>query len=105
MRNTLPALPTSGGYDRPDIVTSSDEGLWWEGRSYFYTIPYTVVGNEDYFPLQLLMRTNGSSGTGYELTLNQPIDTTDVFVPWIRGTFTLTKPLEDKSETKTIVEN
>lgn len=99
MRNTLAAKPESG-YDI-HIVTPSDEGLWWEGRTYFYTIPYTVEGEKRYFPLQMLMRTNGTSGTGYQLTLNQPIDTAAVFVPWLRGNFNLTKPLEDKSETKT----
>lgn len=101
MRNTVAALPASG-YDIPDIVTPADEGLWWEGRAYFYTIPYTVEGEKRYFPLQLLMRTNGSSGTGYQLTLNQPIDTAAVFVPWLRGNFKFTKPLTDKSETKTV---
>ena len=102
LRNTMTSLPSSGGYNIPDIVTAADEGLWWEGRTYFYTIPYTVKGAKDYFPLQLLMRTNGSAGTGYQLTLNQPIDTAAVFVPWIRGNFNFTKPLENKSETRTI---
>ena len=101
LRNTMSSLPTSGGYDIPNIVTPADEGLWWEGRTYFYTIPYTVEGARNYFPLQLLMRTNGSSGTGYQLTLNQPIDTAGVFVPWIRGYFNFTQPLTDKAETKT----
>ena len=101
MRNTKATLPATG-YDIPDIVTASDEGLWWEGRTYFYTIPYIVEGSEDYFPLQLLMRTNGSDGSGYQLTLNQPIDTADVFVPWIRGNFNFTRPLDNTSETKTI---
>lgn len=100
MRNTLAAKPESG-YDI-HIVTPSDEGLWWEGRAYFYTIPYTIIGAKDYFPLQMLMRTNGSMGSGYQLTLNQPVDTSEVFVPWLRGNFNLTKPLENKSETKTI---
>lgn len=106
LRNRMAALPSSGGYDIPNIVTPADEGLWWEGRTYFYTIPYVVDdGDEnpnDYFPLQLMMRTNGTSGTGYQLTLNQPIDTSGVFVPWIRGNFNFTQPLTDKSETKTI---
>lgn len=99
LRNTVAELPSSG-YDI-HLVTPSDEGLWWEGRTYFYTIPYTVEGEKRYFPLQMLMRTNGTSGSGYQLTLNQPIDTAAVFVPWLRGNFNLTKPLEDKSETKT----
>jgi hypothetical protein len=50
----------------------------------------------------MLMRTNGSMGSGYQLTLNQPIDTAEVFVPWLRGNFNLTKPLDNTSETKTI---
>ena len=100
MRNTKATLPSSGGYDIPNIVTESDEGLWWEGRAYFYTIPYTVEGDEDYFPLQMLMRTNGSSGTGYQLTLKQAIDTADIFVPWIRGNFNFSKPLENTTAVK-----
>ena len=100
MRNTLSALPSSG-YAITNIVTPSDEGLWWEGRTYFYTIPYTVTGEPDYFPLQLVMCTNDTpKENGYKLTLKQPIDTSDVFVPWLRGDFNLTKPLENKSETK-----
>ena len=100
LRNTVAELPSSG-YDI-HLVTPSDEGLWWEGRAYFYTIPYTVNGAKDYFPLQMLMRTNGSMGPGYQLTLNQPIDSAEVFVPWLRGNFNLTKPLDNTSETKTI---
>lgn len=101
MRNTVPTLPTAG-YSINDIITPADEGLWWEGRTYFYTIPYTVESETRYFPLQMLMRTNGTSGSGYQLTLKQPIDTTSVFVPWIRGNFVFNKPLDDKTETKTV---
>lgn len=101
MRNTLPSLPSSGGYDLPDIVTESDEGLWWEGRTYFYTIPYTVEGAPEYFPVQMVLRTNGiTSGTGYELTLKQAIDTANVFVPWMRGNFNLSKALGNTSAEK-----
>ena len=100
MRNTLSTLPGEGdGYDMSNIV--GDEGQWWEGRSYFYTLPYTVLGDKDYFPLQLLMRTNGTNGSGYELTLKQAIDTAEVFVPWFRGDFVFSKPLEDKTDVKT----
>ena len=90
----------SGGYSIANIVTPSDEGLWWEGRSYFYTIPYVVTGDENYFPLQLLMRTNDLEGTGYQLTLKQPIDTSGVFVPWLRGNIRLTQPLSNTTDTK-----
>jgi len=101
MRNTLPALPASGGYDRPNIVTPSDEGLWWEGRSYFYTIPYTIEGNENYFPLQMLMRTNDSEGTGYQPTIRLLVDTDSPFVPWLRANFNLNNPLVDGTADKT----
>ena len=101
MRNTLPSLPSSGGYDLPDIVTESDEGLWWEGRTYFYTIPYTAAGAPECFPVQMVLRTNGiTSGTGYELTLKQAIDTANVFVPWMRGNFNLSKALGNTSAEK-----
>jgi len=100
MRNVVNTLPTAG-YAIPNIVTPSDEGLWWEGRTYFYTIPFTVSGDATHFPMQLLMRTNGSNGTGYELTLNQPVTAADtVFVPWFRGNITLNNPLTDTQETK-----
>lgn len=100
MRNEVAAKLTSG-YERV-LVSPGDEGLWWEGRSYFYTIPYTVTGNADYFPLQMFMRTNGSEGTGYRPTVNLRIDTTDVFVPWLRADFNINAPLADKEETKTV---
>lgn len=102
LRNTLPELPSSG-YDIPDIVSPGDEGLWWEGRAYFYTIPYTVEGDPNYFPLQMKMGTNGTKETaGYELTLKQKTDTSDVFVPWIRGVFNFNQPLDTKTAVKTV---
>ena len=106
MKNMLSSLPAAGeGYTIPDIVTPNDEGLWWEGRSYFYTIPYYVAGEARYFPLQMLLGTNGTKeSAGYELTLNQPLDTSAVFVPWLRGDFKLTQPLATRQETKTIGE-
>jgi len=104
MRNEQAALNGEGqGYDRPDIVTASDEGLWWEGRSYFYTIPYIVTGNEDYFPLQMRLCTNGTDkANAYRPTLNMQIDTSDVFVPWLRATLNIKKPLEAGDDTKTV---
>ena len=108
MRNELPSkIEGENGYGIADIVTPSDEGLWWEGRDYFYTIPYVVTGGKvdgkSYFPLQMLMRTNGSDGPGgYQLTLNMQIDTSAVFVPWLRANFNLKQPLGNTIETKTV---
>lgn len=101
MENILPEMPTSG-YNRPNLV-NNDEGLWWEGRTYFYAIPYRVSGQPDYLPLQLQMCTNGDNKDtqSYRLTLQQPYNNNSPFVPWLRGNIVLTKPLADKAETKT----
>lgn len=84
------------------IVTPTDEGLWWEGRSYFYTIPYTTTKTdyEDYFPLQMQMETN-ESGNTYTPTIYMQIDKSDPFVPWLRATFNIKKTLSG-SETKKV---
>lgn len=86
-----------------NIVTSSDEGLWWEGRSYFYTIPYTTTKSdyESYFPLQMQMETNGS-GNIYTPTIYMQIDKSSPFVPWLRATFNLKKELTAGTDTKTV---
>ncbi|MBR3647475.1 MAG: hypothetical protein IKN59_03685 [Paludibacteraceae bacterium] len=103
MRNKLASKVSEGGYAIDNIVTATDEGRWWEGRYYFYAIPYVAEDETSdgkvYFPLQMVMRTNGS-GDNYQPTLNMQIDTTAVFVPWLRANFNLTQPLEDKIETK-----
>lgn len=102
MRNELAALPETG-YTIADIVRPQDEALWWEGRSYFYTIPYTVTGAPNYFPLQMRLCTNGTPvENAYRPTLNMQVDTVAVFVPWMRVNFNFSKPLEDKEETKTV---
>lgn len=99
MENVVASLPASGR--EIEIVRPEDEGLWWEGRYYFYTIPYTVTGNPGYFPLQMEMSTNGSAAV-YRPTLNLGIDTSSPFVPWLRAMFNISAQLENKSETKTI---
>ena len=91
MENTVPELPASGRSIQ--MVTPTDEGLWWEGRSYFYTIPYTVEGTPGYFPLQMVLSTNGTNDE-YKPLLNLGIDTGSPFVPWLRANFNLSKPLE-----------
>ena len=100
MENEEPSLPATGA--EIEIVTPDDEGLWWEGRTYFYTIPYTVGATPgDYFPLQMEMETN-ESGNIYRPTLNMEVNTSSPFVPWMRAMFNINTKLEDKSETITI---
>ena len=98
MKNERAAKLATG--DVVSIITPLDEGLWWEGRAYFYTIPYTVTGT-NYFPLQMEMSTNGSAAV-YRPTLNMEVNTSSPFVPWMRAMFNINTKLEDKSETKTI---
>ncbi len=99
MANVVDPLPTTG-YSR-QIVSPEDVGRWWEGRDYFYTIPYTTPSYSGYFPLQMVLKTNGSGGTGYRPTLYMEMDASP-FVPWLRADFTINNPLEDKTETKII---
>lgn len=99
MENVVPSEPLSSGREI-EFVRPADEGLWWEGRAYFYTIPYTIGAMPgDYFPLQMEMETN-ESGNIYRPTLNLTIDTSSPFVPWLRAMFNINAPLENKAETK-----
>ncbi len=99
MENSLPALPTTT--DSVHIVTRTDEGLWWEGRSYFYTIPYTTTGKTGYYPLQMQMETN-ESGDIYKPTVYLGVNTSSPFVPWLRATFNINNPLAAGTAEKTV---
>lgn len=90
--------PMENSSDRPldsgkeiTIVQSTDEGLWWEGRSYFYTIPYTTTYKPGYYPLQMQMATNDSGD--HNRTIYLQVDTSSPFVPWLRATFNIDNPL------------
>ena len=87
-----PLDPDPGTGDTINIVSAGDVGLWWEGRSYFYTIPYTTTGKTGYFPLQMRMETNGS-GAYYRPTIYLNMGSDKVFVPWMRATFNIKKQL------------
>ena len=82
--------------DSVTIITPADEGLWWEGRSYFYTIPYTTPGRAGHFPLQMKMGTNDSTKY-YKPTIYLNIENDTTFVPWLRVNFNLTQPLTEGS--------
>lgn len=99
MENSLDALPTTT--DSVHIVTRTDEGLWWEGRSYFYTIPYTTTEKTGYYPLQMQMETN-ESGAIYKPTVYLEVNTTSPFVPWLRATFNINNPLAAGTAEKTV---
>lgn len=101
MENVVEGSPLSTG-DTVHIVGPNDEGLWWEGRSYFYTIPYTTTATPGYYPLQMKMQTNGTGSAGYTPTLYLKIKTAEPFVPWLRADFNLSKQLTAGSDTKTV---
>lgn len=87
--------------DTIEIVRPADAGLWWEGRYYFYTIPYTTTGKTGYFPLQMQLETN-ESGNLYSPTIYLQVNTASPFVPWLRADFNLNIPLNAGTDTKTI---
>lgn len=95
--------PDAGAGDTITIVTPTDAGLWWEGRSYFYTIPYTLSSGESqsHYPLQMEMETNGS-GNKHRPTIYLQIDTESSFVPWLRATFNINNPLTASSPDKVV---
>ena len=96
-----PLSPDPGDGDTIKIVDAGDEGLWWEGRSYFYTIPYTTTGKTGYFPLQMSMETNGSKAY-YRPTIYLQVDTSSPFVPWLRATFKINAPLTARTDEKIV---
>ena len=91
----------AGTGDTITMVTPSDMGLWWEGRSYFYTIPYTTTGKTGYYPLQMQMETN-ESGDIYKPTVYLGVNTSSPFVPWLRATFNINNPLAAGEAEKTV---
>lgn len=101
MENTVATIPTAG---HSILINNNNEGLWWEGRDYFYTIPFTVSDKADYFPLQMLLCTNGTDpANAYKATLNLHIDHTSPFVPWLRADFNINNQLAPKgSSTKDV---
>lgn len=96
-----PYVPAAGQGDTITIIGSNAVGQWWEGRYYFYTIPYTTTGKAGYFPLQMEMSTNESSAK-YRPTVYMQVNTTDPFVPWLRANFNIKEPLIEKTEDKII---
>lgn len=94
--------PSAGTGDTITMVTPSDMGLWWEGRSYFYTIPYTLCSGtyQSHYPLQMQMETN-ESGAIYKPTVYLGVNTSSPFVPWLRATFNINNPLAAGTAEKT----
>lgn len=74
---------------------------WWEGRQYFYTIPYQTADGK--FPIQIDYSIQTTQADTYQLTLLKNMAGADqVFTPWMRCQMTFTGP---KSGTETKVVN
>ncbi len=75
-----------------DLQLATDvAGTWWNGREYFYTIPYQT--GDDVFPLQLQFNIQTDQANTYNLTMMKDMTQADeVFVPWVRGQLTFTQP-------------
>lgn len=87
--NTVNAATYASGYDVE--LTNNNIAMQWEGRSYFYAIPYT--NNADKCPLQLEFQANENTAGSYKTTvLNEP---TSPFVPWIRGKINISRNVEE----------
>lgn len=73
---------------------------WWEGRQYFYTIPYQT--NDGKFPLQIDYNIQTDQSNTYQLTLlKNMVGADDVFTPWMRCQMVFTEP-KVGSETKVV---
>lgn len=98
----------ASGYKKA-VVSNLNVGTQWNGRAYFYTIPYKNSSNE--FPLQVEMLKNGDSPEispvppadkptdrdvkdYYHLIQNTSMPADAVFLPWIRCQMKINKELE-----------
>lgn len=79
------------GYSKV-LVESLSPGTQWNGRAYFYTIPYK--NNTGKYPLQIkLQKDGGTPVDGYYLKL---VETTvpEIWTSWIRGQITISSDLD-----------
>ena len=86
--NTAAANYTS---DATFDLAGNSVGTWWNGRNYFYTIPYHSVGQ---FPLQVdftLQNVSPEAENVCHLVAKKTMPA--VFTPWMRGMLTVTGPL------------
>ena len=99
----------TSGYTKE--LATNDIGTQWNGRAYFYTIPYKNNAATKVFPLQLCMLKNGDSpkipaedpdddptdrlnADYYHLIQNTSMPSDAVFMPWIRCQMKINKELE-----------
>ena len=79
------------GYSKV-LVESLSPGTQWNGRAYFYTIPYK--NNTGKYPLQIkLQKDGGTPVDGYHLKVVETA-VPDIWTSWIRGQITISSNLD-----------
>lgn len=105
--NERPAGTTGYTLHILDNTNNSAIGQQWEGRKYFYTIPFKTTGT-NYFPVMLKMRQNDDteSDGSYYVSLNLDMTTSNnVFVPWQRCLINITSPFVYNTSSSPVVKN
>ena len=96
--NAVRTATLSSGYTRS--LATNAASTWWEGRQYFYTIPYQTPDGK--FPLQIDYDIQTLSSNTYSLTLLKDMTGADnVFTPWMRCQMIFTEP-KSGSETRVV---
>lgn len=107
--NAVDAAKYTSDYTKE--LATNNIGTQWNGRAYFYTIPYKNNAETKVFPLQLRMLKNGDSpkipavlpsdeptdrgaADYYHLIQNTSMPANAVFTPWIRCQMSINKVLE-----------
>ena len=92
----------TGGTDT--VLVAGSVGTYWAGRAYMYTIPYldedSLAEDKKKFPLQVNFGVQEADETAkqYRLTISQSMSD-EVYVPWVRGNLTFSKPLTSDKDT------
>lgn len=72
--------------------TTPCPGTQWNGRKYFYAIPYKNNDATPHYPLQLRLQKGGDDPTGNKYYWSVvETDVPSVWTPWIRGQITINK--------------
>ena len=96
--NAVRSAILSSGYTR--TLATNSASTWWEGRQYFYTIPYQTPDGK--FPLQIDYNIQTLSTDTYSLTVLKNMNGADqVFTPWMRCQMTFSEP-KSGTETKNV---
>ena len=103
-QNEVSATKFTGGYSTVLVKATDTQpniGTQWNGRAYFYTIPYKNNANPAKFPLQLRMLKNNdlydeerADAEYYHLIKSTDMPSDAVYVPWVRCQMNINKVLD-----------